>query len=226
MKFNFSEHKRTALGWLNAQRLIYVVSLGAIPAMLIGYVAYIYFLSPAYSDLAARRAVVEKKEAEVGRGLAVEAQEASFKNEFRRVVELFDESQPKIPQETGTSNILGFLQQLGARRNVKVTSLIASSVAVPSPNAPLLYERELPVTVTGNYDDVLRFWLDVSNLERILVVRDFSVQSAKLDAGRAARPKFVSVNFSLIAFHAPPSDKFPVIPAEMMPRSTVARNGE
>lgn len=201
-----------SLNWLASWSLLFAVMLGLIPALLVFYGIYSFLLEANFDGLEKRRILVEQKEEEVRKGLGVEMSEQAFRNEFRNVVSLLEDTLPKVPKESELSTVLALVQNLGNSHNVKVTSLAAANQGVKSPNADKLYERELPVTAVGKYDDVLRFWLDISKLERILIVRDFAVQVPKTSDNKSARPSVVVAQFSMLAFHAPPTNEFPQLP--------------
>lgn len=194
--------------------------IGLLPAMILLYGGYVLFVEPGKVANQDKVKAVEGIEAEVARGKAVEASEADFKKEFTKVVELFYDSLPLLPKETELASVLMGVQESARRYNVTLIGLNATKDAMKTANADKLYERELPATVVGNYDDVMRFFMDVSRRTRILIVRDYAVASAK-DKQSSVRPTYVSVQFSLLAFHAPPTAEFPVLPPDIKPRQQV-----
>lgn len=192
------------------------VLLGLLPAVLIVYCGYVLAIEPTITANRDKTKSVESIEAEVARGIAVERSEKEFKQEFTRVVELFYDSLPLLPKETELSNVMTGVQEAASRYKVTVTNLSAIKDAVKTVNADKLYEREIPSTVVGNYDDVMRFFMDVSRMTRILIIRDFDVSSVKETQG-SVRPTAVAVQFNLLAFHAPPTSEFPVLPPDINP---------
>lgn len=199
------------LNALSGRGALTAVLVGLLPACLFFYVGYIYFIEPA----AAQNLALDKKvialERQVAMGRAVEQSEEQFRLEAKKTVELFYESLPLLPKETEISNVLTGVQSVAGRYNVVLTGLNAGKEALKTANADKLYEREIPATVVGSYDDVMKFFLDLSRQTRILIVRDYAAQSVGAKQ-RAARPQFVTVNFSLLAYHAPPTAEFPNLP--------------
>ena len=195
--------------------LIFSVIIGIVPAVLLFAAAYYFVLAPAREEMDRQTKSVLAIEEEVRKGESVEQGADNFTEEFSNIVTLFYESQPRLPKETEISSILAYLQNLADQNNVRVISMSASKTSTKSQNAAKLYEREIPVAVIGKYDDVLRFWLAISRLERILVVRSFEVTAIE----GSKRPAQVGVNFSLLAFHAPPDAEFPQIPQDVRKRA-------
>lgn len=187
------------------------VFLGLLPAALILYLGYSFFIEPGIAANSAKDKQVVQLETEVARGRAVEAGQEDFKKEFKKTIELFYESLPLLPKETELSNVLVGVQSAAGRYNVVLTGLNAVKEGQKTANADKLNEREMPATVVGDYDDVMRFFLDLSRQTRILIVRDYSVQSA-VGKQKGARPTFVAVDFSLLAYHAPQTGEFPNLP--------------
>ena len=187
------------------------ISLGLVPALLIFYSAYTFYLSPTAVNLSESAQKVQKLEAEVKRGQAVENSQSAFKQEFIKIVNLFNESQKLLPKETEISDILAQLQLLADQNNVRVILLSASKSGVKSPNAVKLYERDLPVIIRGEYPNVLKFWNELARLSRITVVRSLEVKNSEKTSVRT----FVEASFSLLVFHAPPPAEIPQIPFEL-----------
>ena len=194
--------------------------VGLLPALAILYFGYVLFVEPGRLLNQDKEKSVEQIEMEVAKGKAVEASEKEFKQEFSKIVTLFYESLPLLPKETELANVLTSVQESAGRYNVKLTALVAVKDAQKTPNADKLYEREMPATVEGSYDDVMRFFMDVSRKTRILIVRDYNVMSGKSKQS-GVRPNIVSVQFSLLAFHAPPTSEFPVLPPDIKPQVPV-----
>lgn len=199
--------------------------IGIIPALLIGFYGYSLFVEPGSVANTDKEKAVQQIEAEVAKGKAVEASEKEFKQEFTKVVELFYESLPLLPKETELANVLIGVQESAKRFNVTLTGLVAVKDAVKTANADKLYEKEMPSTVVGKYDDVMRFFMDISRKTRILIIRDYTITSVK-EKQTGVRPNFVGVQFSLLAFHAPPTSEFPVLPPDIKVTEplTVAQN--
>lgn len=185
---------------------------GLLPALLIVYFGYGLFVTPGVLANQDKQKNIEIIEADVEKGKAVEKSEQAFKTEFTKVVQLFYDSLPLLPKETELSSVMLDVQEAARRHNVTLTGLTAVRDAMKTANADKLYEREIPCAVIGNYDDVMRFFMEISKMTRILIVRDYIVGSAKDAKQTGVRPTSVAVQFSLLAFHAPPTSEFPVLP--------------
>jgi Tfp pilus assembly protein PilO len=184
-----------------------VISFGA------AYLIYSYFLSGWYESNEQYHQQVLRKEAENRKTERMLAGEQHFQAEFKKIVNLYDEAKPLLPQETEVSDVLGQVEMAAQRNGLTLTGLQAVKESVKSPAAEKLYEREIPAIVTGPYPQVVRFFADISRMPRILLVRDFSIVSLRSN---------VSAGFTLVAYHAPPPAEMPKIP-ENLAMSTEAQ---
>ena len=110
-----------------------IISIG------VGYFAYGYLLEGwAQSNEAARQAVIRKEteNAKTDRMLATEPQ---FRAEFKKIVDLYDEAKPLLPQETEVSDVLGQVETAAQRNGVTLTGLTAVKESIKSPKAEKLY---------------------------------------------------------------------------------------
>ncbi len=172
----------------------------------VGYMIYSYLLADwSESNYQARQQVL-KKELDNRATELMLADEPQFRAEFKKIVDLFQEAKPLLPEETEVADVLGQVETAARRNGVNLTGLMAVKESVKSPRAEKLYEREIPAVVTGSYPEVVRFFADVSRMPRILLVRDYSVASMRGS---------VSAGFTLIAFHAPPPAEMPAIPTDL-----------
>ena len=174
-----------------------VLSVGA------GYLIYSYVLSGWYDSSRDYRTAILKKEIENKKTENLLAGEQEFRAKFDKIVELYQNAKPLLPEETEVSDVLGQVESAAQRNGVTLTGLMAVKESVKSPRAEKLYEREIPALVTGPYPKVVKFFTDISRMPRILVVRDYSIISMK---------DSVSAGFTLIAYHAPPPTEKPDIP--------------
>ena len=180
--------------------LMAVISAG------IAYLVYGFSLEGWVQSNADYRQLVAKKEIENQRTEKMLEGEEQFRAEFKKVVDLYQEAKPLLPEETEVSDVLGQVESAAKRNGVTLTGLMAVKDSIKSPIAEKLYEREIPAVVTGSYPQVVHFFADISRMPRILLVRDFSVVSLK---------SMVSAGFTLVAYHAPPPAEMPKLPAEM-----------
>lgn len=178
--------------------VMFVISAGVV------YLIYLNVLSGWSESIGEYRNQVLKKEIENHKTEQLLGNEDEFRARLGKIVSLYEEAKPLLPQETEISDVLGQVETAAKRNGVTVTGLMAVKESVKSPTAPRVYEREIPAMVTGSYPQVVNFLTDVSRMPRILVVRDYSIVSLKGS---------VTAGFTLIAYHAPPPAEVPAIPA-------------
>ena len=179
-----------------------IVSFGVVALLCLGlgYALHTYVLST-YAEAASQyRTTVEAKERENARTEQMLAGEEQFLARFNKIVELYQEAKPLLPEETEVSEVLGQVETAAQRNGVTLTGLQAVKASVKSTTSDKLYEREIPAVVSGPYPQVMKFFADVSRMPRILVVRDYSVLSLQ---------DKVSAGFTLFAYHAPPPSEKP-----------------
>lgn len=180
--------------------LMAVISFG------IAYLIYGYLLAGWAETNDQHRQAVIKKELDNKATENMLAGEPQFRAEFKKIVDLYQEAKPLLPEETEIADVLGQVETAAKRNGVTLTGLMAVKESVKSPRAAKLYEREIPAVVTGPYPQVVKFFGDISRMPRILLVRDFSIGSMK---------STVSAGFTLVAYHAPPPAEMPAIPADL-----------
>jgi Tfp pilus assembly protein PilO len=185
-----------------------IITLAVMTAISIGvgYLFYSYVLAGWVQSNEDYRQQVTKKETENAKTEKMLEAEPHFRSEFKKIVDLYNEAKPLLPQETEVSEVLGQVETAAQRNGVTLTGLMAVKDSIKSPNAEKLYEREIPAIVTGPYPRVVNFFADISRMPRILLVRDFSIVSLRSD---------VSAGFTLVAYHAPPTAEMPAIPADL-----------
>ncbi len=181
--------------------VMFVISLG------LGYLTYSFLLSGWKESADQYRQAIVKKEVENKVTENMLSEEEQFRAKFKKVVDLYNEAKPLLPQETEVSEVLGQVETAAQRNAVTLTGLIAVKESVKSPRAENLYEREIPAVVTGPYPQEVRFVKDISRMSRILVVRDYSVVSLQNN---------VSAQFTLMAYHAPPPTEMPELPKDLV----------
>lgn len=179
-----------------------VVAFGvvAVICLLIGYLLYSFVFSDMVTARDTYREQVVAKESENRRTEQMLAGEEQFLAKFNKIVSLYQEAKPLLPEETEVSDVLGQVETAAQRNGVVLTGLQAVKGFAKSTSSDKLYEREVPALVTGPYPRVMQFLNDVSKMPRILVIRDYDVSAGK-DA--------VSVQFTLVAYHAPPPSEKP-----------------
>ncbi len=185
-----------------------IITLAVMTAISVGlgYLFYGYFLAGWAQSTDEYRLQVARKEAENAKTERMLESEPQFRTEFKKIVDLYDEAKPLLPQETEVSDVLGQVEMAAQRNGVTLRGLMAVKESIKSPNAEKLYEREIPAIVSGPYPRVVNFFADISRMPRILLVRDFSIVSLRTD---------VSAGFTLVAYHAPPPAEMPAIPTDL-----------
>ena len=167
--------------------------------LLVGYGLYTYVLGSFVESNLKYREQVVAKEMENRRTEDMLAGEEQFLAKYNKIVELYKEAKPLLPEETEISDVLGQVETAAQRNGVTLAGLQAVKASAKSTTSDKLYEREIPAVVSGPYPRVMQFFDDVSKMPRILVIRDYSVTAMKGTA---------SAGFTLFAYHAPPpSDK-------------------
>ncbi len=191
---------------------IVTFALMTILSMGLGYLIYSYTLSGWVESARAYRQEIVKKELENKKTENMLSGEPQFRAKFKKIVDLYQEAKPLLPEETEISEVLGQVEMAARANGVTLTGLMAVKESVKSPKAEKLYEREIPAIVTGSYPQVVRFFADISRMPRILLVRDYSVVSLK---------NTVSAGFTLVAYHAPPPAQMPAIPADLVVKQNI-----
>jgi Tfp pilus assembly protein PilO len=178
-----------------------ILSLG------VGYLLYSYLMSGWAESTAQYRQTVRKKELENEKTEKLLASEDQFRAKFNKIVSLYEDAKPLLPEETEVSDVLGQVEQAAQRNGVILTGLLAVKESVKSPRAEKLYEREIPALVRGSYPQVVKFFGAISRMPRILVIREYSVVSLT---------NSVSAGFTLVAHHAPPPAEKPQVPGKIV----------
>ena len=172
----------------------------------LGYIFYFYLIKDQIASNREYGQQVAAKEFENKKTETMLAGEPQFRAQFKKVVDLYNEAKPLLPEETEVSDVLGQVEATAQRNDVTLTGLTAVKQSVKSVTAPKLYEREIPAEVTGSYPKVVKFFADISQMPRILIIRDYSVVSVK---------NMVSARFTLVAYHAPPPAEMREIPKDL-----------
>ncbi len=183
-------------------------------AILVAYLFYFNFMTGWGAASIEYRQLVLNKEFENQKTERLLAGEDQFKAKFVKIVNLYEEAKPLLPEETEVSDVLGQVESAAQKNGVVLTGLLAVKESVRSRQAAQVYEREIPALVTGPYPQVINFFTEISRMPRILVVRDYSV----ISLGNS-----VSAGFTLVAYHAPPPAEKPKVPTNVS--SLIRREG-
>ncbi len=183
-------------------------------AILVAYLVYFNFMTGWGAASIEYRQLVLNKEFENQKTERLLAGEDQFKAKFVKIVNLYEEAKPLLPEETEVSDVLGQVESAAQKNGVVLTGLLAVKESVRSRQAAQVYEREIPALVTGPYPQVINFFTEISRMPRILVVRDYSV----ISLGNS-----VSAGFTLVAYLAPPPAEKPKVPTNIS--SLIRREG-
>ncbi len=175
------------------------------------YLIYGYLLSGWTESIPTTRETILKKEIENKKTENMLAQEVQFTAKFNKIVSLYDQAKPLLPEETEVSDVLGQVEVAARKNGVTLAGLTAVKESVKSPKSEKVYEREIPAVVNGTYPQVAAFFAEISRMPRILMVRDYSIVALKSG---------VSAGFTLVAYHAPPPSEKPA------PATTAADNNK
>ena len=98
----------------------------------LGYFVYMYVLDGWIESSREYRKQVINKEVENKKTETMLAGETQFRAQFDKVVELYDEAKPLLPEETEVSDVLGQVETAASRNNVTLTGLSAVKESVKS----------------------------------------------------------------------------------------------
>ena len=96
-----------------------LISFGAL------YLIYSYFIVGWAESNEAYRQQVIRKEIENEKTERMLAAEPQFRSEFKKIVDLYEEAKPLLPQETEISDVLGQVEMAAKRNGVTLTGLMA-----------------------------------------------------------------------------------------------------
>src|SRR4051812_29097383 len=87
----------------------------------IGYLLYSYLLDPYIASNSEYKREVAAKELENDKTEKTLANEPQFRAQFKKVVDLYGEAKPLLPEETEVSDVLGQVEAAAQRNNVTLT---------------------------------------------------------------------------------------------------------
>ena len=101
----------------------------------LGYFLYTSFIDPYIVSNSEYRREVAAKELENEKTERTLANETQFRAQFKKVVDLYGEAKPLLPEETEVSDVLGQVEAAAQRNNVTLTGLLAVKQSVKSASA-------------------------------------------------------------------------------------------
>src|SRR6266542_863965 len=146
-------------------------------ALVVAYIAYIYYFQPMLDQRTSLQAEVDTLEASVAQGAAIASQLQRFKEEVAKLEERLVELSKILPAEKETPIVLRGVQEMASSSNLKIIRFI------PKPTAPRAFHADWPIelTVQGSYNALGKFFEKISQYTRIINVNDISVKT--LDQG-------------------------------------------
>src|SRR5436190_6285881 len=109
----------------------------------VGFLVYSYLLDTYIISNSEYKREVANKEAENEKTERALANEPQFRAQFKKVVDLYGEAKPLLPEETEVSDVLGQVEAAAQRNNVTLTGLQAVKQSLKSTTAAKLYEQEI-----------------------------------------------------------------------------------
>jgi len=142
-------------------------------ALVVAYIAYIYYFQPMLDQRTALQAEVDTLEASVAQGAAIASQLQRFKEEVAKLEERLSELSKILPAEKETPIVLRGVQEMASASNLKIIRFI------PKPVAPRAFHSDWPIelTVQGSYNALGRFFEKISQYTRIINVNDISIRT-------------------------------------------------
>lgn len=194
-----------------AQRPIGVtLALALALAGAIFYAGETLALAPWRAKREAARAEVSKLKAANDTADTIRADEQRFLSEFAEVLDVSQSARQMLPEQVEVSRVLEGVEALAASSGLRVTRFSAARPPVVSDK---LYEVTVTAQVSGSHPQVTRFLSSLAAHERIIQVRDFSINSSG---------KSETLDLVLATYFAPPPRDLPAVPAEVTARGAIS----
>lgn len=194
---------------LSQRPLGLTVALGLVLAGLVYYAGETFALTPGRAERDAVRAEVSKLKAANDAAETTRADEQRFLSEFAEVLDVSRSARQMLPEQVEVSRVLEGVEALAASSGLRVTRFSAARPPVASDK---LYEVTFTAQVSGSHPQVLRFLSSLAAHERIIQVRDFSINSN----GRSE-----TLDLMLATYFAPQPKDLPAVPAEVTARGAI-----
>lgn len=188
---------------LSQRPLGLTITLGLVLASIIFYASETFALAPWRTKRDAERAEVSKLKADNDAAEIIRADEQRFLSEFAEVLDVSQSARQMLPEQVEVSRVLEGVEALAASSGLRVTRFSAARPPVASNK---LYEVTVMAQVSGSHPQVIRFLSSLAAHERIIQVRDFSINSN----GRSE-----TLDLVLATYYAPPPKDLPAVPAEV-----------
>lgn len=167
-------------------------------------------LTPLRARREAARAEVSKLKADNDTADIIRADEQRFLSEFAEVLDVSQSARQMLPEQVEVSRVLEGVEALAASSGLRVTRFSAARPPVVSNK---LYEVTVTAQVSGSHPQVTHFLSSLAAHERIIQVRDFSINS---------NGKSETLNLVLATYFAPPPKDLPAVPAEVTTRGAIS----
>jgi type IV pilus assembly protein PilO len=147
--------------------MIAVVLLG------LGYVFYLYFVSPKREEVKVLDGRITALLNEVQKGQIVEARLPQFKQEIARQRERLENLRHILPEEKETAEIIRKVQQMAIESNLRIKSF------TPHQTVQRDFYEDWPIliAVEGSYDNLGIFFEKISRFTRIINVENIAVKA-------------------------------------------------
>lgn len=195
---------------LSQRPLGLTVALGLVLAGVVFYAGETFALTPQRAKRDADRAEVSKLKAANDAAETTRADEQRFLSEFAEVLDVSRSARQMLPEQVEVSRVLEGVEALAASSGLRVTRFSAARPPVASNK---LYEVTVMAQVSGSHPQVTRFLSSLAAHERIIQVRDFSINSN----GRSE-----TLDLVLATYYAPPPKDLPAVPAEVTARGAIS----
>ncbi len=144
----------------------------------LGYVFYIYFVSPKREELKVLDGRIKNLLNEVQKGQIVEARLPQFKQEIAKQRDYLANLRHILPEEKETADIIRKVQQMAVDSNLKIKSF------TPHQTVQRDFYEDWPIliAVEGSYDNLGMFFERVSRFTRIINVENISIKALESPA--------------------------------------------
>lgn len=194
---------------LSQRPLGLTLALGLALGGIMYYAGETLALTPWRAKRDAARVEVSKLKAGNDTAEIIRADEQRFLSEFAEVLDVSQSARQMLPEQVEVSRVLESVEALAASSGLRVTRFSAARPPVASNK---LYEVAVTAQVSGNHPQVTRFLSSLAAHERIIHVRDFSINS---------NGKSETLDLVLATYFAPPPKDLPPVPAEVTARGAI-----
>lgn len=195
---------------LSQRPLGVTLTLGLLLAAGVYYAGERLVLAPWRAGRDTARTEVLKLKASNDTAQTIRADEQRFLSEFAEVLDVSRSARQMLPEQVEVSRVLEGVEELASSSGLRVTRFSAARPPVASDK---LYEVTVTAQVSGSHPQVTRFLSSLATHERIIQVRDLSINS---------NGKSETLDLVLATYFAPPPKDLPAVPAEVAAHGTLS----